>query len=69
MELLTRLKIVAFETVRLGAFVVLLGFLQDWEAAADPVAVSFSWVFWLVGVVIIVVGMEGVSLLRRHPQA
>ena len=68
MRLSARLNIVAYETVGLGAFVILLGLLQNSEARGDPIAVNFSWVFWLVGVVIVLVGLETASLVRKIPK-
>ena len=68
MRLTTRLNIVAYEIVGLGAFVVLLAFLEYREAGGDSVATNFSWVFWLVGVIVVVVGLEGASLVRRIPR-
>ena len=68
MRLITRLGIVAYETVALGAFVILLAFLEEREMQGNPVATNFSWVFWLVGVVVILVGMESASLVRRLPK-
>ena len=68
LRLATRLNIVAYETVGLGAFVILLAFLENEEAGGNPVATNFSWVFWLVGVILIVVGLESASLIRRLPK-
>ena len=68
LRLVTRLSIVAYETVGLGAFVILLGFLENREAMGNAVMLNFSWVFWLVGVVIIVVGLESASLVRQIPK-
>ena len=68
MKLATRFNIVAYETVGLGAFIVLLALLENGESGGNPVATNFSWVFGLVGVVLILVGLESGSLVRRLPK-
>ena len=67
MRLATRLNIVAYETVGLGAFLILLAFLEYREAGGDSSAADFSWVVWLVGIVVVLVGLESASLVRRLP--
>ena len=68
MKLATRFNIVAYETVGLGAFVVLLALLENSESGGNSVATNFSWVFGFVGVVLILVGLESGSLVRRLPK-
>ena len=68
MRLTTRLNIVAYETVGLGAFLVLLALLENSESGGNTVATNFSWVFGFIGVVLILVGLESSSLVRRLPQ-
>ena len=67
MKLATRLKIVAWEAVFLGAFLLAMVFLQLSEAGSDSSVGSFAWVYGIVGVTLILVGLEGVSLVRRLP--
>jgi len=68
LRLATRLSITAYETAGLGAFVILLAFLEKQEVGGNPAATNFAWVFWLLGVVLIVVGLESASLVRRLPR-
>jgi len=65
MKLSTRLKVTGYELVGLGAFLLLLVFLENGESSGNRIVVSFGWVFALVGVVVILVGLEIVSLVRR----
>jgi len=67
LKLATRLKIVAWEAVFLGAFLLAMVFLQLSEAGSDSSVGSFAWVYGIVGVTLILVGLEGVSLVRRLP--
>jgi len=68
LRLTTRLNIVAYETVGLGAFLVVLAFLENYEAGGSSVAQSFSWIFGFIGVVLVLVGLESGSLVRRLPK-
>jgi hypothetical protein len=67
LKLATRLKIVAWEAVFLGAFLLAMVFLQLSEAGSASAVVSFAWVYGIIGVTLILVGLEGVSLVRRLP--
>ena len=67
MRLSTRLNIAAYETVGLGAFLVLLAILENSEAAGNSTATKFSWVFGFIGAVLVLVGLELASLIRRIP--
>ena len=67
MKLSSRLNIVAYETVGLGAFIVLLAFLEDNEGAGNSTATNFSWVFGFIGAVMILIGLELGALIRRIP--
>jgi len=53
--------------VFLGAFLLAIVFLQLSEAGSSSSLDSFSWVYGIVGVTLILVGLEGASLLRRLP--
>jgi hypothetical protein len=67
-KLTTRFKIVAYETIGLGAFLVLLALLENSESDGNVVATNFSWVFGFIGVVLILVGLESGSLVKRLPK-
>jgi len=67
LKLSTRLNIVAYETVGLGAFIVLLAFLENSEGAGSSTAINFSWVFGFIGAVLILIGLELGALIRRIP--
>jgi putative copper export protein len=68
LKLATRFNIVACETIGLGAFLVLLALLENYEANGSSVATNFSWVFGFIGAVLILVGLESGSLVRRLPK-
>jgi hypothetical protein len=42
--------------------------LQLGEAGSAPSVGSFAWVYGIVGVTLIMVGLEGVSLVRKLPK-
>jgi hypothetical protein len=62
MELGTRYRIVGVEVVGLGAFVLLLLFLELNEAGTNQAVQNFSWVWGVVGITLILVGLELLSL-------
>jgi len=68
LKLSTRFNIIVYETVGLGAFLVLLALLEYTESAGNSVAAGFSWVFGLVGAVLVLVGLELGSLLHWVPK-
>jgi hypothetical protein len=61
----TNLRIIGIEIVGLGAFVLLLTYLEIGETKSNPTVVSFAWVFGLVAIVLILVGLETLSVVRR----
>ena len=63
-----RLSIIMYETVGVGAFLVVLALLEYSESGGNSVAMNFSWVFGAVGAVMILVGLELGSLLRLIPR-
>jgi len=67
LKLSTRLSIVAYETVGLGAFIVLLAFLENNEGVENSTVTNFSWVFGFIGAVLILIGLELGALIRRIP--
>ena len=68
MRLSTRFNIIVYEVVGMGIFLVLLALLEYSESAGNSVGGNFSWVFGLIGVVLVLVGLELGSLLRRIPK-
>ena len=69
MKLATRYMIVGVEVVALGAAVILLLFLESGEVGTNQTVQNFSWVWGIVGVTLILVGLELLSLNRRLPLA
>ena len=65
MNLTTRFRIVGFEVVGVGAFVFVLLFLELRESNGNPTVASFGWVFAIIGITLILVGLETLSLTRR----
>jgi hypothetical protein len=61
-ELSTRYKIVGVEVVGLGVFVLFLLFLEYNEAGTNQIVQNFSWVWGIVGITLILVGLEILSL-------
>ena len=62
MELSTRYKIVGIEVVGFGVFVLFLLFLEYNEAGTNQVVRNFSWVWGIVGITLILIGLEILSL-------
>ena len=50
----------------MGAFLLAIVALQLEESSASVVE-SFAWVYGIIGVTSILVGLETVSLVGRHP--
>lgn len=65
MKLGTRFKIVGWEVVFLGAFLLGIVLLQLDGAGSASSVESFAWVYGIIGVTLILVGLETVSLVRR----
>ena len=66
MRLSTRLRIVAWETVFIGAFLLAVVALQLSESSESVVG-SFAWVYGIIGVTAVLVGLEAVALTRHLP--
>ena len=62
MELATRYKIIGVEVVGFGAFVLFLLLLELNEAVTNQIAQNFSWVWGIVEITMILVGLELLSL-------
>ena len=67
LRLASRIKIVGWEFVFLGALLVALVALQLGESGGSPTVESFAWVYGIVGVTSLLVGLETVSLARQVP--
>lgn len=64
-KLTARFRIVGTEVVGLGAFLLLLLFLELGDTNGNPTVVSFAWVFALIGITVVLVGLETLSLTRK----
>ena len=62
MELSTRYNIIGVEIVGFGVFVLFLLLLESNEAGTNQVVQNFSWVWGIVGITLILVGLELLSL-------
>jgi len=62
----TRFKIVGWEFVFLGAFLLVVIALQLEEPNAAEE--SFAWVYGIIAVTAILVGLEAVSLVKQLPK-
>jgi hypothetical protein len=68
LKLVSRLRIVGWEVVFLGFFLLAMVLLQLDEAGSSSTVQSFAWIYVIVGATLILVGFEGVSLVRKMPQ-
>jgi hypothetical protein len=66
LRLSTRFRIVGWEVVFLGALLLAIIGLQL-EEPNTPVG-SFAWVYGIIGVTGILVGLETISLVRQLPK-
>ncbi len=67
-SLTTRLRIVGWEVVGIAAFLLVLVLLQLSEAPGVGIVGSFAWVYAIVGVTLLLVGLETVALTRQIPK-
>jgi len=63
----TRFKIVGIEVVGLGVYNLLVLLLQLREAPSQSIVQSFGWDYAIIGGVLIMVGLELLSLIRHLP--
>ena len=61
----TNLRIIGIEVVGLGAFILLLVYLELKETNSNATVVSFAWVFVIVALTLILVGLETFSVVKR----
>lgn len=67
MKLDQRFRIVGVEVVGLGAFLLAILLLNLLETNWNPGVVSFGWVYAIIGVTLVLVGLETLSLIRHIP--
>ena len=61
----TNLRIISIEIVGFGVFVRFLLYLELGETNSNAIVVDFSWVFGIVAITLILVGLETLSIVRR----
>jgi len=61
----TNLSVIGIEVVGLGAFVLILAYLEVSETKGNPTVVGFAWVFGIVAISLILVGLETLSVVRK----
>ena len=61
----TNLRIIGVEVVGLGAFILFLLYLELTETNNNSTVMSFAWVFGIVAISLILVGLETLSVVRR----
>ena len=64
----TNLRIIGIEIVGLGAFILILIYLELTETNNNATVVSFAWVFGIVAITLILVGLEALSVVRKLKQ-
>ena len=67
MNLASRFRIIGAEIVGLGAFLLLIMLLQLVESGWNASVGQFAAVYAIIGITLIIVGLETLSLNRRLP--
>ena len=65
MKLVTRLNIIGVEVIGLAAFLLALVMVELHETHWEQIVQNFSWVYAIIGVALILVGFETLSLARQ----
>jgi hypothetical protein len=65
MKIDTNLRIIGIEVVGLGLFILFLIYLELAETNNNSTVMSFAWVFGIVAITLILVGLEMLSIIRR----
>ncbi len=65
MRLVQRFRIIGVEIAGMGAFLLAILVLSLFETNWNPTVVSFGWVYAIVGVTLVLVGLETLSLVRH----
>jgi hypothetical protein len=67
MKTSTRFKIVGAEVVGMGSFLLLILVLQLRESGFNLIVQNFGWDYGIVGITLILVGLELLSLIKSLP--
>lgn len=67
MKLVKRFRIIGIEIVGLAAFLLIITLLQLVESGWNASVEQFSIVYAIIGITLILVGLESLSLSRRLP--
>ncbi len=65
MKLTSRFKIVGIEVTGFGIFILILLALEYDQSKTDPVVLNFAWVFAIVGITLILIGLEILYLTKK----
>jgi hypothetical protein len=65
MKVSTRFRIIGVELVGLGAFLLFLIALELSQAGGNSTIINFAWVFAIIGITVLLVGLETLSLARH----
>ncbi len=68
MNLATRFKIIGIEVLGLALFIFLLLCLEIWEGKGVALIGNFAWVFAIVAITLVLVGLETLSLAKKIQQ-
>ena len=63
----TRYKIIGVEVVALGAFLLTLILLELLQTHWNQVVQNFAWAYAIVGITLVLIGLEILSLTRQLP--
>ena len=67
MKLAKRFRIIGVEIVGLAAFLIFIMLLQLVESSWNPSVQQFAIVYAIIGITLVLVGLESLSLSRRLP--
>lgn len=65
MEITRQYRIIGAEVVGMGAFLVLLLLLELRESDWNQTVVNFAWVYAILGITLVLVGLEILWLAKR----
>jgi hypothetical protein len=66
-KIASRFKIIGTEVIFFGIFVLTLVALELRDANGDSVILNFAWVFIVIGITLILIGLELLSLIKQLP--
>jgi hypothetical protein len=67
LKLGSRYRIIGVEVLGLGAFLLLIMLLQLVESGWNSSVEEFAWVYAIIGITLVLVGLETLSLNRQLP--